>query len=192
MRLFVALDIDAAIRQRLADFVSDLRAHVPGVRFVGAENFHITLKFIGESQRLDEIRRALQPVRSSPFEVAFGGYGFFPDGKRPRVFWAGIEAPPQLQGFAGQVDTALRPLGFPAERGPYKPHLTLARAGSGSPRLRPGDRANSQFKPIQEYLSGRSAPEFGRMTACEFILFESILSARGAMYKKLERYPFTP
>ncbi len=55
MRLFVALDIDAAIRQRLPEFVSDLRAHVPGVRFVGPETFHVTLKFLGETSQLEEI-----------------------------------------------------------------------------------------------------------------------------------------
>ena len=92
MRLFVALDIDAAIRLRLAEFVSDLRAHVPVVRFVGPETFHVTLKFIGESSRLDELRRALGAVRAAPVELAFRDCGFFPAPQRPRVFWAGIEA----------------------------------------------------------------------------------------------------
>ena len=134
MRLFVALDIDPAIRQRLEEFVNGLRAHVPGVRFVGPETFHATLKFLGETARVEEIERALAAVHGAPFEMAFRGCGFFPSANRARVFWAGIEAPYDLQALATRVDQATGALGFPPERGPYKPHLTLARAGSGNPR----------------------------------------------------------
>ena len=191
MRLFVALDIDTAIRERLREFVSDLGAHAPEVRFVGLETFHVTLKFLGETTRLEEIERALAVVRGVPFEIAFRGCGFFPTPKSARVFWAGIEAPGELQGLAASIDEATHTLGFPPERGPYKPHLTLARAGSGNPRRKQGDRPDMRFQAIQQYLSGKPAPEFGTMAAHEFFLFESILSPRGATYRKVRRYPLT-
>ena len=191
MRLFVALDIDAAIRQRLQEFVNDLRARVPGVRFVGPETFHVTLKFLGETRQVEEIERALASVRGVPFEISFRGNGFFPAANRARVFWAGIEAPGELQALAARVDEVARTLGFPPERGPYKPHLTLARPGSGNPRGNPGDRPDAKFQLIQQYLSGKPEPEFGTMTAHEFFLFESILSPRGATYRKVRRYPLT-
>jgi RNA 2',3'-cyclic 3'-phosphodiesterase len=191
MRLFVALDIDTAIRERLREFVSDLGAHAPGVRFVGPETFHVTLKFLGETTRLEEIERALAAARGVPFEIAFRGCGFFPTPKSARVFWAGIEAPGELQALAASIDEATRALGFPPERGPYKPHLTLARAGSGNPRRKQGDRPDMRFHAIQQYLSGKPAPEFGTMAAHEFFLFESILSPRGATYRKVRRYPLT-
>jgi 2'-5' RNA ligase len=206
MRLFVALDIDAAIRQRLQEFVNDLHARVPGVRFVGPETFHVTLKFLGETRQVEEIERALASVRGVPFEISFRGNGFFPAANRARVFWAGIEAPGELQALAARVDEVARTLGFPPERGPYKPHLTLARPGSGNPRGKPGDRpagvpdkpaggllgwGEPRFQAIQQYLSGKPAPEFGTMTAHEFFLFESILSPRGATYRKVRRYPLT-
>jgi len=191
MRLFVALDIDAAIRQRLQEFVNDLHARVPGVRFVGPETFHVTLKFLGETRQVEEIERALASVRGVPFEISFRGNGFFPAANRARVFWAGIEAPGELQALAARVDEVARTLGFPPERGPYKPHLTLARPGSGNPRGNPGDRPDAKFQLIQQYLSGKPAPEFGTMTAHEFFLFESILSPRGATYRKVRRYPLT-
>jgi 2'-5' RNA ligase len=189
MRLFVALDIDAAIRQRLAEFVSDLRAHAPAVRFVGPETFHVTLKFIGESSRLDELRRALGAVRAAPVALTFRDCGFFPSPQRPRVFWAGIEAGAELQHLAGQIDEALRPLGVTSEPGPYKPHLTLARAGSGKPRG--GGGTDSGLHAVRQYLIGKAAPEFGRMTAHEFILFQSMLSPGGAIYTPLAHYPLT-
>ncbi len=189
MRLFVALDIDADIRRRLAEFVSDLQAHVPSVRFVSPESFHVTLKFIGESSRPDELRSALQSVRGEPVELAFRACGFFPNPERARVFWVGIEADARLQRLAGQVDESLRSFGIASEPGPYKPHLTLARAGSGRPR---GQGASDKgLQSIRQYLSSKAAPEFGRMTAHEFILFQSTLSPRGAIYNPLARFPLT-
>jgi len=189
MRLFVALDIDAAIRQRLAEFVSDLKAHVPSVRFVAPESFHVTLKFIGESSRVDELRSGLQAVRGEPVELAFRDCGFFPNPDRARVFWVGIEADARLQQLAQQIDESLRPFGIASEPGPYKPHLTLARAGSGKPR---GKGASDKgLQSIRQYLNGKAAPEFGRMAAHEFILFQSTLSPRGAIYNPLARFPLT-
>ncbi len=179
MRLFVALDIDPAIRQRLEEFVNGLRAQVPGVRFVGPETFHVTLKFLGETARVEEIERALAVVRGAPFEMAFRGCGFFPSADRSRVFWAGIEAPSDLR---PSLPASIKPPArsdFP-ERGPYTPHLTLARAGSGNPRARRGDRPDANLQVVHKYLSGKPSPEFGTMTVHEFFLYESILSARGA------------
>jgi 2'-5' RNA ligase len=154
MRLFVALDIDAAIRQRLQEFVNDLHAHVPGVRFVGPETFHVTLKFLGETKQVEEIERALASVRGVPFEISFRGNGFFPAANRARVFWAGIEAPGELSALAARVDEAAHTLGFPPERGPYKPHLTLARPGSGNPRGKHGDRPDGGPRQARWWLVG--------------------------------------
>jgi len=187
MRLFVALDIEAAIRERLQQFVNDLRAQVPGVRFVGPESFHVTLKFLGETTRLAEIEQVLATVRGVPCQISFRGLGFFPTAKRARVFWAGIDGPTELQALAAGVDEAARTLGFPPERGEYKPHLTLARAGSGNPHGK--GLPDASFKVLQQYLFGKPEPEFGTMTAHEFFLFESILSPRGATYRKVHRYP---
>jgi 2'-5' RNA ligase len=135
------------------------------------------------------VRNALRAVRGVPVELAFRGCGFFPNPQRPRVFWAGIEADARLPQLASQIEEAVRPLGVAPERGPYQPHLTLARAGSG----RPGGKGGNDLGllSIRQYLSVQSAPEFGRMTAHEFILFQSTLAPRGAIYNPLERYPLT-
>ena len=189
MRLFVALDIDQGIRERIQQFVSDLHRHAPDVRFVGPETYHITLKFLGESSRVDEIKHLLASVRASSVDLRFGGTGFFPAAKNARVFWAGIHAGPELAALQSAVESALSPLGFEREKGPYHPHLTLARSGSGRPRNAPGDKADPRFQRIQERLSALPEPEFGTMTAREFFLYESRLSPRGAQYLKLQRFP---
>ncbi|HVP65366.1 MAG TPA: RNA 2',3'-cyclic phosphodiesterase [candidate division Zixibacteria bacterium] len=187
MRLFVALDIDAEIRIRIESFVRNLKSQVPDVRLVGPETYHITLKFLGETSKVDVIRDHLRTVQSPLFDVSFRGTGFFPSAQRPRVFWAGIEGGAELAALAGKIDSALAPLGFEREKGPYRPHLTLSRKGSGNPRNHRAP-ANTGFQHVQQILSSMSQPEFGTMTAREFFLYESRLSPAGASYTKLERF----
>ena len=189
MRLFIALDIDDAIRERLAKFVEGVRGFAPDVRFVGVESLHVTLKFLGETEKQAAIEKALAQVRGLQFSVAFRGYGFFPGAKNPRVFWAGIQSGTELGELARKIDDAMSNLGFERERGPYHPHLTLARSGSGRPHKIPGDHANSKFAKLQQKLSQLPEPEFGTMTAHEFHLYESKLSPRGSQYTKLKSYP---
>jgi 2'-5' RNA ligase len=96
---------------------------------VRTENLHVTLKFIGEIQaeKLGDIRAALSAVHSDrAVTLDFRGVGFFPSEKRPRVFWAGIDASANLARLAGDIDRALNNLAFRGER-PFSPHLTLAR-----------------------------------------------------------------
>jgi 2'-5' RNA ligase len=189
MRLFIALDIDSAIRQRIATFVDGVRGFAPDVRFVGAESFHVTLKFLGETDKLDAIKAALQEVHGHQVALNFRGYGFFPGPKNARVFWTGIEAGPELQEVVSSIDTAMTPLGFEREKGPYRAHLTLARSSSGRPGRMRGDAPNAKFAGLQYKLSKLPEPEFGTMTAHEFYLYESKLSPRGSQYTKLARFP---
>jgi 2'-5' RNA ligase len=189
MRLFIALDIDEEIRRRIERFVEGVRGFAPDVRFVGPQSFHVTLKFLGESNEVELIKVALREVKGQPFPVSFRGYGFFPGAKNARVFWAGIEAGAELQNLATAVDAVMAPLRFEREKGPYRPHLTLARSGSGRPGKMRGDRPNTVFSGLNHKLSQLPPPEFGTMTAREFYLYESKLSPRGAQYTKIENFP---
>ena len=189
MRLFVALDIDAAIRKRITEFRNQMRLLAPDVRWVGPETFHITLQFLGETMKLGEIQRALQTVRGASVELSFRNAGFFPSPKSPRVFWVGIQSDERLTKLANSIGPALQPLGFEREAGPFKPHLTLARAGSGRPRAVHGERSAPTLQYVRVKLETLGPLEFGTMTAHEFYLYESKLSPSGAQYTKLSRYP---
>jgi RNA 2',3'-cyclic 3'-phosphodiesterase len=189
MRLFVALDIDADIRVRIADFRNQMRQLAPDVRWVGPETFHVTLQFLGETKKLTEIQNALRLVKGSPITLTFRDAGFFPTPKSPRVFWVGIESDQNLQALAKSIAEALQPLGFERDKGPFKPHLTLARAGSGRPRPVPGERSAPGFQQVRARVETMTPLEFGTMTAREFYLYESKLSPVGAQYMKLSRYP---
>ena len=185
MRLFIALDIDPGIRERIATFRNQMRQLAPNVRWVGPETFHITLQFLGETTKLDEIRHALQQASSPPTQIAFLGAGFFPNSKSPRVFWVGIEGDRRLQDLVSAISKALLPLGFGREPGPFTPHLTLARSGSGRPRPVPGERPALGLQQVRAKLEALPQPEFGTMTAREFCLYESHLSPAGPRYEKL-------
>jgi RNA 2',3'-cyclic 3'-phosphodiesterase len=187
MRLFVGLDLDAPILERLNEYVRRLKQKVPDVRFVSPETYHVTLKFIGETQKRSEIDKALRKLELPQFDMSIRGTGFFPNDRAPRVFWAGIEAEPELRELATGVSWILADLGFEAESS-FKPHLTLARSGSGSPRPKSGDRLNPKMKRLVELTASEPHIEFGTMTAREFYLYESKLSPQGAKYSKVERY----
>ncbi len=186
MRLFVALEIPAAVRENLATLIDALRAADVSspktkVRWVRPENLHLTLKFIGhvEADKLDPIRAALAEVRSEqPVELRFCGLGFFPNDKRPRVLWAGIDASPNLAPLASEIDMRLGKLGIPRETREFAPHLTLTRFDP------PG--ISEKLRAARENY----AREFGALRTGEFHLIESKTRPTGAEYTRLSSFRF--
>jgi len=169
-----------------------VRGFAPDVRWVRPESLHLTLKFIGNKpdDSAQEIKNVLAAVKGESFEIAFRGYGFFPNPKSARVFWVGIECGPALCQLAKSVDAALSALGIEPEKHAYSPHLTLARGSgrSGGPRRLKDDAPNRHFEILQKKLTALSVPEFGTMTAREFFLYESHLGRGGSRYDKLARF----
>lgn len=188
MRLFVALDIEPEIRRCIGEFRDQMRRYAPDVRWVAPETFHITLQFLGETGQPDAIKTALQRVRGSAIGMTFRGTGFFPNAKSPRVFWVGVEADDSLPQLTTAIGVALEPLGFKRETAPFKPHLTLARAGSGRPRPVRGEHSAVGLRAVGIKLERQPPADFGTMTAREFFLYESQLSPSGAKYVKLNRF----
>ncbi len=192
MRIFIGIDLDAEISARISRFLEGVQGFAPEARWVRPESLHITLKFIGEQkpEQVEAITERLRRVEGSAFEIRLAGYGFFPTAKAPRVFWIGIQAGPPLAELAERVDMAVAELGVPREDRPYSPHLTLARAGgrSGSPKWRKGDAPNATFAVLDKRLAAMGELDFGAITAREFILYQSQLSAAGSKYTKLQRF----
>ncbi|MGH9862334.1 MAG: RNA 2',3'-cyclic phosphodiesterase [Candidatus Acidiferrales bacterium] len=182
MRLFVALELTPAIRDALRALVAKLEPTGADIRWVRSEGMHLTLKFIGEvpAEKLAPIKTALAAV-SSPAgaELAFRGLGFFPTERRPRVIWVGIEASANLAPLAAEIESALVPLGIPAEKRAFVPHLTLGRFKSAA-----------RLRELQEEIAAVSSPDFGRCEARSLALFQSRLSPKGAEYTRLEEFSF--
>ena len=192
MRVFVALDIDDEIRERISEFIDKMRELAPEVRWVSAESMHVTLKFIGERPEaaVTDIEQALASVREETSQVHFRGVGFFPTARSARVFWVRIEAEPGLAKLAKKVETTLMGLGIPEEKRPFSPHLTLARTrgNSGAPGRLRSDKPNRQFVKLQEKLEKMETLDFGTMAAHEFFLYRSQLSSKGSRYTKIARF----
>ena len=189
MRLFLALDIDDDIRERITLFVDGVRNFAPDARWMQPESLHVTLKFIGEQPEaiVEKIKQAIGTVWTASTQIRFRGYGFFPTSKSARVFWIGMNSGPELVALAAAIDDTMPSLGIPKEDRPFSPHLTLARGrgASGSPRISSKDGPSRTFQRLQEKLSALSVPEFGTMTPREFFLYQSHLSPKGSKYTKL-------
>ncbi|MGA2482683.1 MAG: RNA 2',3'-cyclic phosphodiesterase [Candidatus Acidiferrales bacterium] len=184
MRLFVALEVPENVRRALAELIAKLRPAAPAARWVRAENIHVTLKFIGEVPpgQLDPIRGALSAMRlDAAVSIRFRGLGFFPNDRRPRVFWAGMDASENFAPLAASIEAALAPLGIPRESRPFTPHLTLARF----PEPRPAPELLEAVAPLLD-------KEFGSATTSEFHLMESRLKPGGAQYTRLATFSFAP
>jgi RNA 2',3'-cyclic 3'-phosphodiesterase len=191
VRLFVALEIPATVRDNLAAFIKDTqsdtrdrsdRSAEQRVRWVRPENLHVTLKFIGEvaEARLDGIRAALSSVQAGvPLELRVHGLGFFPNENRPTVLWTGLDAPTNLQRLAGDIDRALATQDIAKEKWAFVPHLTLARFSS------PGIQ-----KKLLAAIKQNDKREFGAFQAREFHLIESKLKPSGAEYTRLQTFRF--
>ena len=181
MRTFIAIDLPEPLHLALAEAQRAFRSACPEARWTRPEGIHLTLKFLGEISDA-QLRQAVEALHAigpiSAFPVELKGFGFFPQARRPRVFWAGIEAPPALAELAERVERAMEKVGFLREERPFTPHLTLARFNV--PRPQPA---------LEAALASREAASLGRFEASEFFLFESKLSPNGAQYRKVSRFP---
>jgi 2'-5' RNA ligase len=182
MRLFVAIVPPSSVRDRLAASREALRQSGADVKWVEAENLHITLKFLGnvEGARIDAVREALAGVASAHrrFSLQFLGTGVFPNRRRPRVVWVGTAESAALVRLQADVEAALEELGFAAEARGFTAHLTLGRA-----------RSDKNVKPLVERLDRLQGEDYGAMTVDVVSLMESQLSSRGPTYRHLNDLP---
>jgi RNA 2',3'-cyclic 3'-phosphodiesterase len=187
VRLFVALQIPDSIRDDYAVLIDDLRrqdakASPKRPKWVRAENLHVTLKFIGpiDPAKLDAIRTALAGVHEEQeVRLHFRNIGYFPNVKRPRVIWGGMEASENLAPLAHAVDRQIATLGFPAEERAFTPHLTLARLDP--PGISP---------ELQATIEKHATRDFGELHSSEFHLIESKLKPTCAEYTTLQSFSF--
>ena len=175
MRLFVAVPLPLEVRERLAG----LCAGLPRARWVGPRNMHITLRFIGEVDRVaaEDADAALAQVRHQAFDLGFAGVGHFGSGRRVRSVWAGVKGSDALVHLRHKVESALVRAGHDPEQRKFHPHVTLARL-KNTPAARVGDYAAAH--------GGFSVPPF-RLE--RFTLFESRRGNERMHYEALADYP---
>lgn len=182
MRVFIAIEVPAAIQHQLAAIQEDLKPVTNSARWVAPESIHLTLKFIGETpeHQIPEIDSTLIGLTWKPFTVSVHGVGFFPGNRSPRVFWAGLEAP-SMEGLAQEIDTRIERLGFEREKRAFRPHITLARARD----MRIHGALVAAAEKYEQHV-------FGSFTADRFYLIQSTLKPTGPVYNRLKEYLFEP
>ena|ERR1017187_2060248 len=179
MRLFIGLDLPAAVVGNLEGLLQQLRP-TARIQWSPPANLHITTKFIGEwpEARVDELRSALGAVSSrAAIGVHIRKLGFFPNPHSPRIFWCGIEAP-GLDALAADTDRATATLGIAGEKREFSPHLTLARI-----------KEKLNLQPLREKIAALPSLDFGEFEALSFSLYQSQLRPTGSVYTKLAEFP---
>jgi 2'-5' RNA ligase len=173
-RLFVAIRPPEAIRERLLDLMEGVK----GARWQDEDQLHLTLRFIGEVDRhqADDIAAALGTIRHPAFAIALSGIGSFDRRGQPVTLWAGVSPHEPLKTLHKKVDQALQRAGIEPDHRAYLPHITLARL----------NRAAGPIAPLLEGAGGLASRPFA---VDSFRLYESRLSAQGATYTVVERYP---
>jgi len=179
MRLFTAIDISPRIRDRLGALLDRIRP-LAKLSWTPPENLHVTTKFIGEwpEARVAEVHRALAAVpRPGPIEIAVRSLGWFPNDRNPRVFFAGVEAGPELHTLAHDTGEYVSAIGVPADDREFHPHLTLARR-----------RNPVALDILRKQLAEIDSNDFGSFHAESFFLYLS----KAGKYTKLHEFPLLP
>lgn len=178
MRLFTAIDIDPQVREKLAELLNRLRP-LAKLSWTTPDRLHITTKFIGEwpEDRLEEIKNTLASAGSpGAIDISIRDLGWFPNARRPRVFWAGVHGGAPLRDLAHATEEAVFRLGVAREERDYSPHLTLARIRETVPLDR-----------LQREVDALGLDGFGSFRAPVYYLYLS----RAGRYTKLADFPLT-
>jgi len=187
LRAFIAVEISSEVHQAIETKTAPIRAALnPSlVRWVPADNVHLTLKFLGDISAANvEMLAQMLAVEVSQhriFELGFGGLGAFPNPKRPRVIWIGIQAPAGLEALQHGIEAAAATLGYPNERRPFSPHLTIGRVKQNV--------NSASMQKIRIALEETKVGSLGTNQVNAVHLFKSDLNPTGAVYTRLFTAP---
>ena len=178
MRLFIAIEIPDELKSALGK----LHSGIAGARWVPEEQLHLTLAFVGEvdAAASDLLSERLAGISSEGFILHFSRLGCFPNNRKPRVIWAGLEPEPLLGRLVSLVRQAALDTGILLEERPFAPHITLARF-----RQPPG-------REIGPLVSQLQLPKLQPVIVEDFILYCSSLTASGAIHTPLRHFPLLP
>lgn len=178
IRLFVAIPLPERVRADLAALACGL----PGAQWTATDNYHLTLRFIGEVEEslYPDIAGSLASIRAEDFAFRLAGLDYFGDRRRPRILYARVEAPDALAQLQKRIENVLVRGGLVPEGRRYHPHVTLARL------------KDTPFERLGRFLEAFGAFAAGPVQARRFALLSSHLSSSGALYQEEVDYPLLP
>jgi len=183
LRSFTAIRLPAEIQQAIAQSTSGLQRALPKplVRWVPVQNIHLTLKFFGDVSpaNLEQLAEALQAEAAghAAFPVSVGGLGAFPNPRRARILWIGLEAPAGLAALQRGLESAAARMGYEAENRPFSPHLTIGRVGQSV--------TAADLQKIRSALEGTAVGQLGTFQVEAVSIFKSDLQPGGSVYTQL-------
>ncbi len=187
LRLFWAVNLPAETKKKLSGIQLKLKNISCDAKWVEEENLHFTMKFLGNVEvsavpaLVDAVKAALAGVPA--FTIRPLGMGFFSGAARPRVLWVGLQGEMgRLQKIYEQINRAHLPLGFPQEKRPFSPHLTLA-------RLRSGKGSETLVMKVNEMSP--DIEQIGSLKIRSVDLMQSELNRRGPIYTPLAKVELT-
>jgi RNA 2',3'-cyclic 3'-phosphodiesterase len=186
LRAFIAVEIPLTVRQAVCEATSALQNGIGSlVRWVPMENMHLTLKFLGDISP-SNVDMLTQMIRSEVdlyncFEIQLNGLGSFPDLKRPRVIYIGIQAPAALVALHRGIESASRRLGYESEERGFSPHLTIGRVKQNV--------TVTEQQTIRRALEGAKIDSLGTARVDSVHLFKSDLKPTGSVYTRMYSAP---
>ena len=176
MRLFIGINLPKKQRAQIHRVARALREEDLPVRWIEPDNFHVTLKFLGDvrPEQVDQIKEIVQRVAASTrsFSTELTGFGAFPTVRRPRIIWLGVTANPELRCLKQDLEWSLSDMGFETETRAFHPHVTLGRAST--------TRGAGVFRSLDTTLASLEFAAELRIHTVDLI--RSQLSREGARY----------
>lgn len=187
LRSFIAIEIPTEIQTVILRETKNLRQILKKwlIRWVPQENIHLTLKFLGDVSpaNLDNLKdRLFQELHQIPaFDISVRGLGAFPNPRRPRILWIGVEAPHELTVISQTIESVASHFGFIPEMRPFSPHLTIGRVNQHA--------SGNDLQQIRTGLEHTDVGYLGTATVRGIHIFQSDLHPSGAVYTQLHTIP---
>ncbi len=181
-RTFIAIEIPVTVK--LKELLKLLRVDLreEKIKWVNPEILHITLSFIGDTseEQVNYISEQLEKITSgySSIELHFKELGVFPNLRKPRVFWIGMERNELLENLQGKIEVMLRNYGIKRENKPFSPHLTIARI-----------KWIDDIDRLKYWLKKYRDKTIQKTKIGEVINYESKLTANGPVYNSIKKFP---
>ena len=182
IRCFLAIALPDQLKQQLTEYIQSLKQFVPHIRWTKTENLHLTLKFLGEqpSEKLDQLIANTISAYSDlgPITLSTGIFGGFPNQRKARVIWLGVESNPEdsITRLHTRIEQSLEPLGFLRESKTFTAHLTLGR-----------NRERKKCQSLWPFIKDNPFQSF-QFTAHQIFLMRSILNKSGPKYSILQKF----
>jgi 2'-5' RNA ligase len=188
LRSFIAIEMPTSVQDAIDRSTTVLKKELgkPLVRWVPPHNVHLTLKFLGDvsQSNLELLAQALkvEAREHTVFSLSVGGLGAFPNPRRARVIWIGIEAPEALQALQHAIEAVSARLGYTPENRPFSPHLTIGRVNQNA--------SAGELQHLRSALEATHIGALGAATVDAVHIFKSDLLPSGAVYTHINTAPF--